>query len=126
MRSPENVAEQIKKCIPKEREDLHERINWLINEFLYKAPEQANYCWGALSEYVNENLVAGEDPLTTGWKIKAVAILCDKTEKQILAEIAAEKADPKKAFIDRMVKSGMTEKDAEDHWRSMNLQVDDD
>lgn len=83
MRNPTKVTELIKKCIPVEEKELHDKVDWFLRDFPYKAPEQYLQCWRMLTVFVNTEIVKDEDPLTTDWKVKVVAFLIDKTEEQV-------------------------------------------
>lgn len=74
MRDPAKVVRQIKAVVPVE---LKEALDWHITNALYKPPEQYPSCFALLSELCND-MLAGERPLVTDWKILMIEILTGK------------------------------------------------
>ena len=79
MRHASKVAEQIQAVVP---EKWHEDLDWIIKDASYKPPEQQRECFGRLS-YLCNDIVGGEEPLVTDWKIKMIDILTDKEEEEM-------------------------------------------
>jgi hypothetical protein len=80
VRSPISVAQQIKDVTPVK---YHTDIDWYINDFSYKAPEQVGDCFRALTEFCWETLFNKQEYLPNEWQIKVASILSTRPEDEI-------------------------------------------
>lgn len=76
-RNPSQVALQIKEVIPSSFAGYHSKLDSLIDDFAYKAPEQDPDCFFTLAAFCNEIL------FDTNWKLKMISILTTKSEKEL-------------------------------------------
>jgi hypothetical protein len=70
--------------VPKNKEDLIERLNWHLVDASLKAPEQ-NIQWVRLSETIQEYFINPKED----WEIKLLSVFSCLPENDIKKEIAA-------------------------------------
>lgn len=93
MRYHLDVAKEIQKALP---EELKEKMNWILNDLSYKAPEE-KLGWDRLMSKVyeitglevNENYepINPEVLLSDDWKIKVMSILSTIPEDKLREDI---------------------------------------
>jgi hypothetical protein len=70
MRDPIAVALEIKEVLP---EDKKEHMDWCVEDFSYKAPEQIGFCFRRLYEVMLNNDILAPI-LTEEWQFKVASI----------------------------------------------------
>lgn len=58
-------------------------LDWCINNFAYKAPEQESECWYMLSNIIHHKIFQGNLYLTEEWQLLVVSILTNKSINEI-------------------------------------------
>jgi hypothetical protein len=100
-RNPIDVV-QLMKQIPELPKEVQDRLDWFIDDFSYKAPEQVSYCFHKLASYIWELLDitknGAKNPMdihNTPWKLKILSIFSTVDEDTIKEGLKKEAEDKK-------------------------------
>lgn len=101
-RNPIDVVQQMKQ-IPELPDEVQKKLEWFIDDFSYKAPEQVSYCFHKLASYIWELLDITKNGATNPkdiydnpWKVTILSIFSTADENTIRKGLKKEMEDKTK------------------------------